>query len=712
MKKAKSSSKLTTLMKLLKKKVPQGKKIAGYTVPDMWNCFDYSGKELKIAAEGLLEVNPYQFYHDAISAIFETEDYSEDNNYSQSITKTHGNLDQNNWGYMGGDWIKKATMYSMHVRTSTSWDHNGSGSLEDQNEQGFKETGTFLKSIALLHLLKKMGITTVYLLPLSKYSDNFKKGEMGSPYAVKNFFALDPNLKDPMSEDAFTVEDEFAAFVEAAHILNMRVMIDIIPRTASRDNELIAEHPDWFYWIRTADLENYNPPFVDGVPQAEKPSFDNLWNIYHSGQVWEHMRKFVASPDRMDIGKWEWLKSRVRENPELDLFELIQQEYGITTAPAFSDGVNDPQPPWTDVTFLRLYLDHPAAAKHYLNTEVDNIQPYILFDVIKSNIFKGEHRNEELWNMLSGVIPFYQEQFGIDGARIDMGHALPEELVHLILQKPREIDPDFSFIAEEVLVWSGGHARYTGYNMIIGDGYYNEPRLLETKTHQFFYEAPWFMAPVFATAETPDTPRISARPGGRQLARFVTALNHFMPNGVPFINSGMELYETQPMNTGLDCAPDERFRLFPDDPYYGKLAFFEKFQFHWTLPERWEMAEYISVLGSLRSRFIGTLGNIGNYTRINTGDWTTPAIAFGYVMDNRRWHHHDNLLIIVANTDLAHSQSFTLDLGQARHESGNLSRKAWVEFSNYGWQADLWDFDDKWNLHVNMNPGEVRVIIL
>ena len=39
----------------------------------------------------------------------------------------------------------------------------------------------------------------------------------------------------------------------------------------------------------------------------------------------------------------------------------------------------------------------------------------------------------------------------------------------------------------------------------------------------------------------------------------LTIMNMFMPNGVPFINSGQEVYETQPMNTGLDCRDNEQY---------------------------------------------------------------------------------------------------------------------------------------------------------
>ena len=51
---------------------------------------------------------------------------------------------------------------------------------------------------------------------------------------------------------------------------------------------------------------------------------------------------------------------------------------------------------------------------------------------------------------LSNIIPHYQQQYGIDGARIDMGHALPSELVNRIIANARINDKDFCFIAEEL----------------------------------------------------------------------------------------------------------------------------------------------------------------------------------------------------------------------------------------------------------------------
>lgn len=703
----KRKSRLKKLMEVLNENIKKGEKIK-YGVPELWNCFGYDGEEKENTDYGVVFVNPYKFYHDCIKN-YVIPKYNQNVDYSKSISLSENNFEVK-YNYLGGDWIKKSSIYAMQVRTSTSWDHDQSGYLEDKDKFGFKETGTFVKSIALLPLLKKMVIDTIYMLPITTHSVKFKKGELGSPYAVKNFFEIDSELKDSLTGSELTVEEEFGAFIEACHVLDMKVMIDIIPRTCARDNDLIIQHPDWFYWIRSKDIKWYNPPFVPGIPPAEKPSFDNLYKVYQSEQVWNHIKKFTVSPDQFNKEKWEEIKEKYKKDPTIDFFDLIDKEIGLTTAPAFSDCINDPQPPWTDVTYLRLYMDHPKEALKYMHDPYQ--APYILFDSIKANFFKGDYPNYELWNLISDIIPHYQKEYGIDGARVDMGHALPSELVNMILNKPRKIDHDFAFIAEEILTSEAENARRMGYNMIIGYGFWMEPRIKEQKTHEFMYNAGKFRAPVFACAETPDTPRIAARDGGRILSKLVTIMNQFVPNAVPFVTSGLELYETQPMNTGLDCRYDERYRLDSNDLYNGKLAFFDKYQFHWNNPLRWDMPDTLEVVSKIRRDFLDTITNPSNFVPIGFEDPKESAIGLSYMIEGRRWQDHDNVLIVVANTDVYNTKEYTLDLGDIRYQSGNSSRKAYLMFSANEWQHDIYDFDDHWNLHLKFEPGEVKILFM
>lgn len=96
-----------------------------------------------------------------------------------------------------------------------------------------------------------------------------------------------------------------------------------------------------------------------------------------------------------------------KDNP--DFLDEIAREFKVITVPGFSDWINDPQPAWEDVTFLRLYLSHPEEALKYIDET--NQPPYVLFDVVKSSLFPGKEKNAELWNLIANIIPFYQKKF-------------------------------------------------------------------------------------------------------------------------------------------------------------------------------------------------------------------------------------------------------------------------------------------------------------
>jgi hypothetical protein len=333
---------------------------------------------------------------------------------------------------------------------------------------------------------------------------------------------------------------------------------------------------------------------VDGIPPVTQPRPEDFKLMYGAPEVKKHLSYFSVDPKTLDPKTWKTI-----QNAE-DIVTAIETTYGLRIAPAFSDHINDPQPPWTDITFFRLYLDHPTEALPYIPKTQP---PYILFDTIKANLYPGKKPNQPLWDMLADIIPYFQRTFGIDGARIDMGHALPKPLLDQIIEKARMLDPDFGFIAEELNPKYADDAKAKGYNLIISNGFIQEPRVFEGKAKQFFLESKDLSLPVFAAAETHDTPRLAAREGGRVLANTLTLLNYFMPNGVFFMNTGLEVYEPQPMNLGLDSSEDDLKRLDEHDPYYGKLALFDRYQLHYLHPQRFDIYNMLSFLRPIKQKY-------------------------------------------------------------------------------------------------------------
>ncbi len=474
-------------------------------------------------------------------------------------------------------------IYGSLLRTTTAMDFDGDGRLLPENRWGLKESGTLLRMILLLPFLKKMGVNMLYLLPVTKPSRYIMKGVAPSPYAVNDFFRLDEDLYDPMTGgySQQKMDLQFSALVEACHKLGMRLILDFIPRTAGRDCSLILDHPDWFYWIRKSEEKNFKPPRVPGLkPVAFHEKFAK--RIYASPEVKAHLSKFSYAPNHLDPEKWLQVKAKCKGMKSGSILPLIEDAFAITTVPGFSDVINDPQPIWKDVTFLRLHLDHPLAAKPYLP---EKQPPYVLYDVIKASRSRFKMPNKDLWDMISGIIPFYRKRFGVDGARIDMGHALPRELEKMMIKNARAADKNSFLIAEELDNAASLKAKKAGYDSIIGTLWADEPRWEKGNIHNVFYKAlPALSIPILASSEIPDSPRAMQRNGQERFLRFSAILNYFLPNSIPFINSGFELKEIQPLNLGLDSLKSRVDLLKKNDLNYGKLAFFDYTSLHWNVP--------------------------------------------------------------------------------------------------------------------------------
>lgn len=676
----------------------QGTQIYNYTVPDLWNCFDYDPTKIIQLDTNELMVDPFDFYSSVIKD-FILPHSKENMDYKNSVSSNRKMPKKN---YTGGDWIKESVCYSTMIRVSSAWDFDRSGKLENSNIYNMPETGSFVKMLALLPLLVKMGVDVVYMLPISKFSLKDKKGDLGSPYGVSNFNEIDPNLKDPLVGDALTLNEEFEAFVEACHMLNMRVMIDIIPRTNSVENDLIKDHPDWFYWIKADEYDSYKAPTVEGIESTSYPTLELLEKVYKDKDTLRHIDMFQYDPKTINSKKWE----KIRNSKNLS--NAIEKEFNLRIAPAFSDQINDSQPPWTDITFFRMYKDLPKETVSFLENK--NRPPYILFDTIKSNMYHGKIPNIELWENLADIVPSYQRRFGIDGARIDMGHALPKELLEMIMVKARQIDPDFSFIAEELQPSLALKAKETGYNMIIGNGFIMEPRIWKTNLQEYMYESIDLPLPTFACGETHDTPRLAARDGGENLSRVLTILNMFMPNGVPFINSGQEIYERQPMNTGLDAREDELYMLEENDPYYAKLALFDLYQFHYTNPRRWELPDMLDKIKPIRKKYLKQITNKDSFVPLFAHNHPSTFVGFGFFKKTKACKK--NNLIVVSNTDTYNQHYLQVDIRHLREDSNNKEMTGTLLFSSHEDPREFAQFIDYNTLDIHLGPGEIKIIEL
>ncbi len=115
------------------------------------------------------------------------------------------------------EWLKSGTVYQVFVRAfSPSGDLNGvTARLDD---------------------LHKLGVNIVWLMPIHPDGQLKKKGSLGSPYAVRDYYAIEP---------ALGTKDDLHRLVQEAHKRQMKVIIDIVANHTAWDSVMMA-HPEYY----------------------------------------------------------------------------------------------------------------------------------------------------------------------------------------------------------------------------------------------------------------------------------------------------------------------------------------------------------------------------------------------------------------------------------------------------------------------------------
>ena len=142
------------------------------------------------------------------------------------------------------EWVLNAPIYEIFVRNHTP-------------------EGTFKAVTNDLDRIQSMGIELIWLMPIQPIGEENRKGSAGSPYSVKDYYGVSPDLGN--------LED-FKALVQAVHDRGMHIILDFVLNHTAWDNQLMQEHPAWYThdeagkiippntdWSDVADL-NYDEP--------------------------------------------------------------------------------------------------------------------------------------------------------------------------------------------------------------------------------------------------------------------------------------------------------------------------------------------------------------------------------------------------------------------------------------------------------------------
>jgi glycosidase len=183
----------------------------------------------------------------------------------------------------------------------------------------FTPEGTFQAARQKIPYLKNLGVDIVWIMPIYPIGEKGRKGSLGSPYSVKNYFEVNPE---------FGTKEDFKRLVQEIHHAGMKVIIGFVPNHSANDYVEMEKHPDWFmrdsqgnftrevkdwsditdfnydnpelrkhiisimkYWIENFDIDGYRCDVAGMVP-------DDFWK-----EAVLELRK--VKPDLFLLAEWE-----------------------------------------------------------------------------------------------------------------------------------------------------------------------------------------------------------------------------------------------------------------------------------------------------------------------------------------------------------------------------------------------------------------------
>lgn len=142
--------------------------------------------------------------------------------------------------------------YSHHPSRLTHPEWARDAAIYQVNTRQLTPEGTLRAAIEHLPRIAALHVDIVWLMPVHEIGVVNRKGVLGSPYAVRDYYSV--------SSELGTLED-LRTFVDRAHELGLHVILDWVANHTSWDSVLLEEHPEYF--PRDADGELIPTPWWD-----------------------------------------------------------------------------------------------------------------------------------------------------------------------------------------------------------------------------------------------------------------------------------------------------------------------------------------------------------------------------------------------------------------------------------------------------------------
>jgi glycosidase len=316
---------------------------------------------------------------------------------------------------------KKEVVYQVFTRlfgntnaTNKPWgtlEENGVGKFNDFTDKALNE----IKDLGVTHIwytgVPHHNVITDYTkYGISNDDPDIVKGRAGSPYAVKDYYNVNPDL----AENVDNRLQEFEALIERSHKAGLKVIIDIVPNHVARNYESLTNpkgttdfgaEDDKTVTYHVNNNFYYNPGETFKVP---------LWK--HGYQPLGDENHIMADGKFEEIpAKWTGNGSRASQPDINDWYETVKVNYGVSP-----DGQKD-------------------------------------FDELPEDFETKDYKTHfEFWNgktVPSSWVKFkdialYWTAKGVDGFRYDMAEMVPVEFWSYMNSHVKMKNPDAFLLAE------------------------------------------------------------------------------------------------------------------------------------------------------------------------------------------------------------------------------------------------------------------------
>jgi len=131
-------------------------------------------------------------------------------------------------------WLRKSIIYEIFTRN-------------------FSKEGNFNAVTARLDELKDLGVDILWLMPIHPTGEKMRKGSLGSPYAARDYYAIDPS---------YGTAEDFKKLIAGAHQRGMKIIMDISAGHTAWDS-VMMQHPEFYRKDAAGKIIPPNPDWSD-----------------------------------------------------------------------------------------------------------------------------------------------------------------------------------------------------------------------------------------------------------------------------------------------------------------------------------------------------------------------------------------------------------------------------------------------------------------